>query len=78
MSQLYSDSVEDAATCSNFKEVRTTHLHLDLNVNFQEKQISGWLDLALTSQKDGLDLGEWLVTMQDNFILRVNKYTLVN
>ncbi|KAK3764740.1 hypothetical protein RRG08_042049 [Elysia crispata] len=56
MSQLYSDSVEDAATCSNFKEVRTTHLHLDLNVNFQEKQISGWLDLALTSQKDGLDL----------------------
>lgn len=55
MSKLHSDTVEDAATCSNFKDVKTTHLHLDLEVDFEKKQISGWLALSLISQKDGLD-----------------------
>ncbi|GFN92857.1 leukotriene a-4 hydrolase homolog [Plakobranchus ocellatus] len=53
---LHSDMVEDVATCSNFKDVRTSNLHLDLEIDFQKKQISSWLDLTLKSQKDGLDL----------------------
>ncbi|GFS23082.1 leukotriene A-4 hydrolase homolog [Elysia marginata] len=67
MSKLHADCVEDAATCSNFKDVKTAHLHLDLDVNFQKKEISGWIELALTSQKDGLDL----VTLDSHETLNV-------
>lgn len=39
--KLYSDSAEDVATVSNFREVTVSHYHLDLNVNFDKKEIDG-------------------------------------
>lgn len=55
MAGLQQDKVKDVATCSNFKEVRTTHLHLDMTVNFDDSKITGWLKLTLKSLIDNLD-----------------------
>jgi aminopeptidase B len=51
---LHSDDVQDVASASNFKDVRTTHLHLDLRVSFADTSIYGWTELSLVSQRDGL------------------------
>ncbi|KAH9488883.1 hypothetical protein Btru_058285 [Bulinus truncatus] len=51
---LHSDNVDDVATSSNFKEVRTTQLKLDLQVNFDDKIIKGFLDISLKSLQNNV------------------------
>ena len=38
---LFSDSAIDVASVSNFRELTVKHYHLDLDVNFERKEISG-------------------------------------
>ncbi|BFZ19949.1 hypothetical protein BsWGS_22988 [Bradybaena similaris] len=51
---LHADNVQDPASASNFTEVKTRHLHLDLKVDFQDKQIHAWAELTLVSLRDDL------------------------
>ena len=41
MAQLHSDSATDVATSSNFRQVRTSNIHLDLDVCFDKQTITG-------------------------------------
>ena len=41
MAQLHADSVTDVATSSNFRQVRTSNIHLDLDVCFDKQTITG-------------------------------------
>ncbi|KAK0065492.1 aminopeptidase B [Biomphalaria pfeifferi] len=52
---LHSENVEDVASSSNFKQVRTTKLNLDLDVNFETKKITGVLEITFMSLKDNLN-----------------------
>lgn len=38
---LHSDQAEDAATSSSFRQFKIEHFHLDINVDFEKKCISG-------------------------------------
>ena len=41
MAQLHADQTPDVATSSNFRQLRTSNIHLDLNVCFDKKTITG-------------------------------------
>ncbi|CAG5124664.1 unnamed protein product, partial [Candidula unifasciata] len=52
--KLHAESVQDVASASNFFEVKTRHLHLDLTVNFEAREIRAWAELTLVSLRDDL------------------------
>ncbi|VDI48594.1 aminopeptidase B [Mytilus galloprovincialis] len=61
---LFSDSATDVASVSNFREVVVTHYHLDLDVNFDRKEITGAVKVDFKCCKDSgivqLDIHETL------------------
>ncbi|XP_059151456.1 aminopeptidase B-like [Physella acuta] len=56
MPELHSDKVHDVATSSNFKQVKTKHLHLDFKVDFDQKIIKGLEKITLESLTEDLKL----------------------
>ncbi|CAL1535860.1 unnamed protein product [Lymnaea stagnalis] len=73
MAGLQQEDVDDVATCSNFKEVRTTHLHLDMTINFDDSKITGWLKLSLKSLVN--ELGTVILDAQKNLAISQIKET---
>ena len=51
MAALHADSTTDVATSSNFRQVLTQHVQLDLNVDMDRKQITGKECLSLISKE---------------------------
>ena len=49
---LFSDTATDVATVSNFREVVVSHYHLDLDVNFDRKEICGAVKVNLKCCKE--------------------------
>lgn len=49
---LYSDTAEDVATSSSFRQFKIDHFHLDLKVDFEKKTISGTETLQLQCIQD--------------------------
>ncbi|PIK36854.1 hypothetical protein BSL78_26314, partial [Apostichopus japonicus] len=45
---LHSDYAVDVASTSNFRHFRVTHYHLDLDFDFEKKEIKGTADLRMT------------------------------
>ncbi|XP_063072080.1 aminopeptidase B isoform X2 [Engraulis encrasicolus] len=52
ISALHSDKAEDVATSSSFRQFKIEHFHLDLNVDFDKKTISGTETLKLKCIED--------------------------
>ncbi|XP_035828765.1 aminopeptidase B [Aplysia californica] len=52
---LHADKANDVATASNFKQVVTRHLHLDIDVDFESKRILGQVKLSLDTLADKLE-----------------------
>lgn len=56
---------EDAHSFANFNEARTTHLDLDLKVNFEERTLTGSATWKIERQKDAeyiiLDIGQLVI-----------------
>ncbi|KAL8608211.1 hypothetical protein ACOMHN_016666 [Nucella lapillus] len=65
--------VEDAATSSNFHEVRTTKIHLDLDVNLDKKTITAVEEITFRVQRAGVK--EVVLDIHETLI--VNRVTLV-
>lgn len=69
---LYSDKAEDVATCSSFRQFKIQHFHLDLNVDFEKKLISGAEKIQLQCIQDGqselqLDIHSTLLPQEISF-----------
>ncbi|KAK7094915.1 aminopeptidase B-like isoform X1 [Littorina saxatilis] len=54
MAQLHADLATDVATSSNFRELRTSKIHLDLDVSFANKTITGIERIAFDVLKSGV------------------------
>lgn len=65
--KLHSDSAEDVATVSNFREVTVRQYHLDLNVNFDKKEIDGVVKIDFKCCQD-TSLGKLMnIDLYSNF-----------
>lgn len=58
MAELHSDSVIDVATSSNFRQLRTRNIHLDLDVNFSTKTITGSQKITFDVLQDDVQEGK--------------------
>ncbi|XP_073732174.1 aminopeptidase B isoform X2 [Misgurnus anguillicaudatus] len=50
---LHSDNAEDVATSSSYRQFKIQHFHLDLQVDFEQKVISGTEKIQLKCTQDG-------------------------
>ena len=57
MAQLHSDSATDVATSSNFRQVRTSNIHLDLDVCFDKQTITGVARITFEVLQSGVKEG---------------------
>uniref|UniRef100_A0A0B6ZWX3 Peptidase M1 leukotriene A4 hydrolase/aminopeptidase C-terminal domain-containing protein n=1 Tax=Arion vulgaris TaxID=1028688 RepID=A0A0B6ZWX3_9EUPU len=71
---LHSDNVQDVASASNFKDVKTTHIHLDLTVSFSDRLITAWTELSLVSHTDDLRT----VSLDSHHTLTINEVRVKN
>ncbi|PVD22455.1 hypothetical protein C0Q70_18269 [Pomacea canaliculata] len=67
MAELHSDSVIDVATSSNFRQLRTRNIHLDLDVNFSTKTITGSQKITFDVLQD--DVQEVLLDVHETLVL---------
>ncbi|KAL5011459.1 hypothetical protein ScPMuIL_010010 [Solemya velum] len=67
---LVSDTVDDVATASNFREVQVCHYHLDFNVSFEKKEMKGAALLDFKTNKTAS-----VVTLDVHETLKVHKVT---
>ncbi|XP_059151460.1 aminopeptidase B-like [Physella acuta] len=79
MAALHADHVTDVATSSNFKQVKTTHLHLDTYVDFSQKSIAGSETITFKSETDELssvilDVHQTLTVITVKYNERVLKF----